>query len=458
MKAGASNVWHPNTQMSEWDVFDSISRGDGVWLTDSKGFRMIDGVASMWCNVWGHSNSEMVRAIARQAEKLQHSPLFNLTHEPAEKLARGLVGMSPGMHRVLYSENGSSAVETAVKVAFQYWTNEGDAGRTAIASLERGYHGDTLGAMSAGHVPEFFDRYRQHMFDAIELPVPVQGGVNCSGGDSNGAAATASAPDALQRCVEGISDTLSARRGEVAAVIMESGAQMAGGVRIFEPSFQEEVGGICRENDILLIVDEIATGFGRLGPMCVYSAERSKPDIAVYGKMLTGGYLPLAATLATRRVYESFLGAYDEQRHLFHGHTFAGNPIAAAAANKNLSMYKKYDMMSHVSKASKVLADRIAEHLSDMEAVGEIRCRGLLAGIELAAGRDITAADTARPAASINRIMYEAGRRNGVYLRTLGNVVMLVPPLAITASEIDTLVERTAKTIRDAAPSLLPRT
>lgn len=446
MKAGASNVWHPNTQMSEWGAFDSISRGDGVWLTDSKGFRMIDGVASMWCNVWGHSNGEMVRAIARQAEKLQHSPLFNLTHEPAEKLARSLVGMSPGMHRVLYSENGSSAVETAIKVAFQYWTNEGDSGRTAIASLERGYHGDTLGAMSAGHMPEFFDRYRQHMFDAVELPVPVQGGAGRGG---------AAAPDALQRCIEGISDTLSARRGEIAAVIMESGAQVAGGVRIFEPSFQEEVGGICRENNILLIVDEVATGFGRLGPMCVYSAERSKPDIAVYGKMLTGGYLPLAATLATRRVYESFLGAYDEQRHLFHGHTFAGNPIAAAAANKNLSMYKKYDMISHVSKATKVLAGRIAEHLSDMEAVSEIRCRGLLAGIELAAGSGIAAAaDPARPAASVNRIMYEAGRRNGVYLRTLGNVVMLVPPLAITESEIGMMVERTAKAIRDAAPSL----
>ena len=243
MNAGESNVWHPNTQMSEWDAFDSISRGDGVWLTDSKGFRMIDGVASMWCNVWGHSNGEMVRAISRQAARLQHSPLFNLTHEPAEKLARGLVGMSPGMHRVLYSENGSSAVETAIKVAFQYWTNEGDAGRTAIASLERGYHGDTLGAMSAGHVPEFFERYRQHMFDAVELPVPVQGGAN-SGGSGGGEAAAA--PETLQRCIEDISDVLSARRGEIAAVIMESGAQMAGGVRIFEPSFQEQVSGICR--------------------------------------------------------------------------------------------------------------------------------------------------------------------------------------------------------------------
>lgn len=448
MNAGASNVWHPNTQMSEWDVFDSISRGDGVWLTDSKGFRMIDGVASMWCNVWGHSNREMVRAISRQAARLQHSPLFNLTHEPAERLARGLVGMSPGMHRVLYSENGSSAVETAIKVAFQYWTNEGDAGRTTIASLERGYHGDTLGAMSAGHVPEFFERYRQHMFDAVELPVPVQGGANFGGSGGEAAAA----PETLQRCIEDISGVLSARRGEIAAVIMESGAQMAGGVRVFEPSFQEQVSGICRENDILLIVDEIATGFGRLGPMCVYSAERSKPDIAVYGKMLTGGYLPLAATLATRRVYESFLGAYDEQRHLFHGHTFAGNPIAAAAANKNLSMYKKYDLLSHVSKASKVLAGRIAEHLSGMEAVGEIRCRGLVAGIELAGGG--STADPAPLAASANRTIYEAGRRNGVYLRTLGNVVMLVPPLAITAPEIGMLVERTAKTIKDAAPSL----
>ena len=443
--APASRVWHPNTQMSEWEQFDSISYGDGVWLIDSEGRRMIDGVASMWCNVWGHSNAELVGAMTEQAQKLPHSSLFNLTHEPAEQLARSLVEMSPGMHRVQYSDSGSAAVEIALKMAFQYWTNEGDNSRCTVASLDRGYHGDTLGAMSVGQIPEFFSKYGRQMFKTVDLPVPVQtvtrGG--CSPMDSE---------RRQERCLGEISDTLS-RRDDIAALIMESGAQMAGGARIFTSGFQGEVGRICRQNGVLLIVDEVATGFGRLGPMCVYSDEQSKPDIVTYGKMLTGGYLPLAATLATTKIYDAFLGRHDSGRHLFHGHTYSGNPTAAAVANKNLEMYARHNLICHItSKASKTLASH-ASGMSDIGVVGDVRHKGMMLGLELVADKE--SMKPVCPAASINHIIYKAGRRRGVYLRTLGNVVMVVPPLAISESELVMLLERTAGAIKDAAPALL---
>ena len=332
MKDYASCVWHPNTQMSEWKKFDSISWGDGIWLVDSKGRRMMDGVASMWCNVWGHSNKDLIRIIKKQTKKLPHSSLFNLTHKPAERLARSLVEMSSGMHRVMYSESGSAAMEIALKIAHQYWLNQGVRDKMTVASLERGYHGDTFGAMTAGRIPEFFDKYVNvktrnsdfdngtsassstgssatvyapccHMRDAVTLPVPV-GGAVCG---KNGIK-WADEQSLLEECVVDISDTLS-RRDDIGALVMESGAQIAGGVRTYARGFQREVGKICSENDILLITDEIATGFGRLGSMCVYSDEGVKPDIVAYGKMLTGGYLPLAATLTTRRVYDAFLAS-----------------------------------------------------------------------------------------------------------------------------------------------------
>ena len=455
MKQGDSRVWHPNTQMSEWDGagFDSISRGRGVWLVDSKGRKMIDGVASMWCNVWGHSNAELVRAMTQQAQKMQHTPLFNLTHRPAERLALSLVKMSPGMSRVMYSDNGSTAMEIAIKMAVQYWSNRGEKNRTAVASLERGYHGDTIGAMSAGQIPEFFDPYKSQMSKAHELPVALQRPTARRAGRAGGGDGTDN--DDVQDALESISRTLSSR-GDIAAVVMESGAQVAGGVRIYGRGFQRGISRICRRNDVLLIVDEVATGFGRLGPMCVYSDEGSRPDMVAYGKMLTGGCLPLAATLATERVYRAFLGGHDKQRHLFHGHTFAGNPVAAAVASKNLSMYSRYGLIRRISRTSRVF-EEYRDKILGMDIVGDVRHKGMIMGIELVSGKGSGAPSPVCPPESVNRIMYEAGRRRGVYLRTLGNVVMIVPPLAISSQDLATLIERTIKAIRDAEPSLLQR-
>lgn len=449
----SSHVWHPNTQMSEWEKFDSISRGDGIWLIDSKGRKMIDGVASMWCNVWGHSNKELVGAMARQMQKLQHSPLFNLTHNPAETLARKLVKMSPGMYSVLYSDNGSTAMEIALKMAFQYWANNGDKTRTAVASLDRGYHGDTFGAMSIGQIHEFFSQYRQHQIcKSISLPVPVQTSVNKYGARlSNDSKRNASSNKGLHDCISKISDIL-AGRNDIAALVMESGAQVAGGVRVYARNFQRQVSRMCKKHGILLIVDEVATGFGRLGAMCVYSNEDSKPDMVAYGKMITGGYLPLAATLSTKRIYDSFLGDYDQMRHLFHGHTFTGNPLAAAVANKNIAMYAKHHLIRHIAKTSQIF-DNYASPLLELDVVVDVRHRGMIMGIELVAGKDTSKPVCSAP--SINYIMYKTGRKNGVYLRTLGNVVMVVPPLAISKQDLAMLLERTLKTIKEATPVLL---
>lgn len=434
-----SSVWHPNTQMSEWEKFDAIASASGIWLTDSRGHKMIDGVASMWCNVWGHSNQELVGAITRQAGRLQHSPLFNVTHMQAETLAARLVDMSPGMYRVFYSDSGSAAVEIAIKMAVQYWSNQGSRSRTRIASLEGGYHGDTVGAMSVGHIPEFFGRFKKYVFRSIKLPAP-------SGRGSGAPPPEEQAADCLGRIEHIVSG-----RDDIAAVVIESGAQVAGGVHIYPQDFQMNLSRICKKSNVLLIVDEIATGFGRLGAMSVYSDQRSKPDIVTYGKMLTGGYLTMAATLATKEIYDSFLGRYEDQMHLFHGHTYTGNPLAAAAANKNLAMYSRYNLIRRIAKTSGVFADYV-DKFYDMDVVGDVRYKGLLFGAELVSDKRLM-----RPvcsARSINRIIYEVGKKNGVYLRTLGNIVMVVPPLAITADELAMLLDRTMRTIKDAEPLL----
>ncbi len=431
----SSSVWHPNTQMREWPGFEKIVRGEGMWLVDSEGRKMIDGVASMWCNVWGHSDRDMIRAISRQASRLQHSPMFNLTNEPAEALAKRLVGISPGMHRVFFSDNGSSAMEAAFKMALQYWKNIGEPGKAKIATLENGYHGDTFGAMSVGYVPEFFEKFRAQLFDTLQFPVPnrYRAPEGVDPGDLEG------------MCLEKIERALSADDG-IAAFVMESGAQVAGGAVIFPSGFQSRIQKLCKEHNVLFVLDEIATGFGRLGSMVQYTEQKSSPDIVAYGKMLTGGCLTMAATLATGRVYDSFLGRFDDGVHLFHGHTYTGNPIAAAAAVENLRLYEKRRLIQRISETSRVFA-RYAQEISEIDAVGDVRHKGMLMGIELVS--DKSKKTPARYPRSINRIFFEKGRQNGVYLRTLGNVVMIVPPLAISQEELATLMQRTIQTIRD---------
>ncbi len=428
-----SYVWHPNTQMSEWSKFPKIIRGEGMWLIDEDGNRFLDGVASMWCNVWGHSKQELISAITNQAKKLQHSSSFNFTNEPIEILAKKLVKLSPNMTNVFFSDNGSTAMEVSIKIALQYWKNHGIKNKTKIATLKNGYHGDTFGAMSVGYVPEFFSKFRTKLFPTIQFSVPqnnlIPKNVTCD--------------EFEQQCLSDIEKKLE-NDDSIAAFIMESGAQMAGGVIIYPKNFQKKIGQICRKNNVLLVLDEIATGFGRLGSMIEYRSQNSVPDIVSFGKMLTGGYLTFAATLTTKKIYDSFLGKFSEMKHLFHGHTYTGNPISAALSLKNLELYKKYNLINKIQKTSKIFQDRIDE-IHNLDLVGSIRHKGMVMGIELVKNKK-----SKKPFAavnSINKIVFEEGRKNNVYFRTLGNIIMLVPPLAISQKDLNFLLDGTIKTI-----------
>ena len=431
-----SSVWHPNTQMKEWDSFDKIVKAKGVWLIDSKGNKMIDAVASMWCNVWGHSNPQLIKAINQQSKKLQHSSQFNLTTDPAEKLADSLVNISPKMHKVFYSDNGSSAMEIAIKIALQYWKNVGYKEKTEIATIENGYHGDTFGSMSVGYVPEFFGKFKKQLFSTIQFPVPNKYRIPKE----------ISLTDYQNQCLDKIEKRFS-KKDNIAAFVMESGAQVAGGVIIYPEGFQKKISQLCKKYDILLVLDEIATGFGRLGSMIQYEEQKSIPDIVAYGKMLTGGYLTMAATLTNKKIYDSFLGEFNDWRHLFHGHTYTGNPIAAAVANENINMYKKNSLIKKIQNTSKIF-EKFYDEISEIDIVGDIRHKGMLMGIELV--KDKSKKIPISPKKSINKIFFEEGKNNGIYLRTLGNIVMLVPPLAISESELDLLLKRTISTIKSA--------
>ena len=432
--AKSSRVWHPNTQMSEWDKFDKITNAKGMYLYDSRGRKYIDAVASMWCNVWGHSKPELVSAIKAQSSKLQHSALFNLTNEPVELLADKLVNQSPNMAHVFFSDNGSTSMEIAAKMAIQYCSNMGES-RTKIASLKGGYHGDTFGSMSLGYMPDFFAPYKGKLFGVTQLPAPDTYRTAGLGVEGN-----------LHACLDKIERSISANSDSMAALVMESGAQMAAGARIYPPKFQQDVSKICSRYNVLLVLDEVATGFGRLGHMAEYKHQKSRPDIVSYGKMMTGGYLTMGATLASKKIYNSFLGKYGDQKHLFHGHTFTGNPLAAAVACKNIQLYKKEHLLDKVKITSKRLKSH-ADLFYKIKEVGDVRVAGLLMGIEMVSDRRAKTPLHTK-GVSINKIVFDEGKKNGIYLRTLGNVVMLVPPLAISKNTLDTLVQKTEKTIR----------
>lgn len=427
-----SSIWHPYTQMLEWDSFPEIVRGDGFWLVDSRGNRYLDGVASMWCNVWGHSRREIITTINLQSKKIIHSSLFNLTNNQAETLAKKLVSISPGMNRVFYSDNGSTAMEIAFKIAIQYWQNIGQKNKTMFATLQNGYHGDTFGTMSVGFVPAFFGKFKKNLYKTIQIPFENSYKIS-------------NHKEYHSQTLERIENQLS-KNHNIAAFVMESGAQIAGGVNIYRDDFQSDISKICKKHGVLFILDEIATGFGRLGSLVEYTTQKSKPDIISYGKMLTAGYLPMAATLVTKKIYDSFLGSYHAMKHLYHGHTFTGNTMACAVANQNLQLYQKTGLISKVNKTAKHLEKRL-EEFWNINAVGDIRHKGMLVGIELVSNR--TKKTPISFSKSTNKIVFDEAKKHKIYLRTLGNIVMLVPPIAISQKELDFLIDGTIKTIKN---------
>jgi adenosylmethionine---8-amino-7-oxononanoate aminotransferase len=427
----ADVVWHPFTQMRGWSAEDAplIESGDGVWLTDSDGARYIDGVSSLWCNVHGHRHPVIDAAVRDQLERIAHTTMLGLSHGPANELARRLVALSPErLTRVFYSDNGSTAVEVALKMAFQYWRQARDArpSRTGFVCLENAYHGDTLGSVSVGGIDLFHSLYRPLLFDCHRVPA----------GDA----------DALAR--------LLAEHGErIAAVVVEPLVQGAAGMQLQPRGYLRAVRELCDRHDLFLICDEVATGFGRTGTMFACEQEQVAPDFLCLAKGMTGGYLPLAATLTSQRVFDAFLGEHDEFRTFFHGHTYTGNPLACAAALATLDVFERERTLERLGPKTRLLAQLLSDLVEPLPHVAEIRRLGFMCGIELAAAP--AHGTPYEPGLRIGTRVTVEARRRGAIIRPLGDVVVLMPPLAIEADELEELVEITADSISAATEAEL---
>ena len=414
------HLWHPFTQQQGWSEEEPllIERGEGSYVIDVDGRRYIDGTSSLWCNVHGHRHPEIDRAVSEQLERIAHSTMLGLSHPGAAELAARLVAIAPsGLSRVFYSDSGSTAAEIALKMAFQYQAQRGGehARRTSFVKLREAYHGDTIGSVSVGGIDLFHAAYGPLLFETH-------------------AAEPGDAAD-LERL-------LAAHGEEVAAVIVEPLVQGAAGILVQPPGYLRAVRELCDRHGVLLICDEVATGFGRTGTMFACEQEGVAPDLLCLAKGITGGYLPLAATLSTEAIYEGFLGAPEEQRTFFHGHTYTGNPLAAAAALANLDVFESERTIERLQPKIQLLAGRL-EEIEAMPEVAEVRWCGFMVGIDLG-DHD--------PALRMgHRVTLEA-RERGAIVRPLGNTVVLVPPLSISEDDLLQLLEITADSIRATVP------
>jgi len=413
------HVWHPFTQMREWDPSDFlvIEKARGSYLYDTDGKKYLDGVSSLWCNVHGHRVPAIDAAVKRQLSKVAHSTFLGLSNVPAVELAARLSKMAPrGLEKVFYSDSGSEAVEIAIKMAYQYWKYATGKERKVFVRLENAYHGDTLGSVSVGGIGLFHKLFKPLLFKTAAAPADAKG----------------------------LEAVVRRHRGQVAAIVVEPLVQGAAGMRTHPEGFLKAAERIARKHDTLLIVDEVATGFGRTGKMFACEHEGVRPDLMCVAKGLTGGYLPLAATLATNRVYDAFLGSHDEFKTFFHGHTYTANPLACAAALASLELFAKNKTLAHVHKLAATLAALLAP-LKKHPHVAQIRQVGLMAGIELVEHKK-----TGKPYAAgltIGAKVCRAARDKGVIVRPLGNVIVLMPPFSFTEVELVRLWSAIARSI-----------
>ena len=417
--ADRAHLWHPFTQQQGWGDEEPliVDRAEGIDLIDVQGRRYIDGVSSLWCNVHGHRHPRIDAAVREQLDRVAHSTMLGLSHRPGIELAQRLVELAPpGLTRVFYSDSGSTATEIALKMAFQYWQQRGETRRTKFVSLRMAYHGDTIGSVSVGGIDLFHSLYRPLLFDSL----------HAEPGDAGH----------MER-------VLSEHEGEVAAVIMEPLVQGAAGMLMHPEGYLRDVRELCDRHGVLLILDEVATGLGRTGRMFACEHEDVAPDLLCLAKGITGGYLPLAATLASERIYRGFLGRVEEFRTFFHGHTYTGNPLACAAALATLDVFAEERTLEHLQRKIELLGE-LLEPIAAHPEVREVRRRGFMTGIELA--------ERPLPARIGHQVTLEA-RRRGAVIRPLGDVIVLMPPLAISEGELTRLLAITAEAIDAATAS-----
>lgn len=434
-------VWHPFTQMRDWEAAAPvvIVEGEGVRLRDAAGRWYYDGNSSMWVNIHGHRKQAIDEAIAGQLGRIAHSTLLGLTHGLAAELARRLVMLSPpGLTRVFYSDDGSTAVEVALKMALQHWQHRGEPGRTLFVHLDFAYHGDTLGAVSVGGVPTFHAAFEPLLFPAEAAPAPYC--YRCPLGrryDGGGCGLA---------CAEALGEVLAARPGRVAAIILEPLMLAAGGMIAAPPGYLRRVAELCRRHGVLLIADEVATGFGRTGRMFACEHEGVSPDILCLSKGITGGYLPLAATLATEAVYTAFLGEYRELKTFFHGHSYTGNQLGCAAALASLGVFEEEGVLAGLPPKIDLVAERLAR-LTRLPHVGDVRQQGLMAGIELV--RDRATAEPYPWEEAVGVRVCGRAAELGLLTRPLGNVVVFMPPLASRLPDLAAMLEILERAIVD---------
>ncbi|MFN3976976.1 MAG: adenosylmethionine--8-amino-7-oxononanoate transaminase [Aquificaceae bacterium] len=421
--------WHPFTQMKVYREEENLifERGEGVYLYDTKGRRFIDAISSLWCNVHGHNHPKLNKALEEQLKKVAHTTTLGSSNVPAILLAKRLVEISPeGLTKVFYSEDGAEAVEIAIKLAYQYWKNKGEK-RKVFITLSEAYHGDTLGSVSLGGIELFHGTYKDLLFESIKLPSPY---LFCK--ERYGRL--------CEECKEellGMLEDLLKSRDDIVAISLEAGIQAAAGMLPFPKGFLKGVRELTQRYRVLMIVDEVATGFGRTGTMFYCEQEGVSPDFMCLGKGMTGGYLPLAATLTTEEVFNAFLGEFGELKHFYHGHTYTGNNLACAVALANLDIFEEEKTLERLKAKIKHLSKRL-EEFWDLPHVGDVRQLGFMAGIELVKDKR-TGEKFPYGQRTGFKVAYKC-REKGVFLRPLGDVMVLMMPLVIDFDQMDHVI------------------
>ena len=436
------HVWHPFAPMQAYREENApiIVEADGFDLIDTEGYRYLDGISSLWCNIHGHGVPEIDRAVREQLDRVAHTTLLGLSSPPSIELAQRLCELAPeGLNKVFYSDSGSTAVEAALKIAYQYHSQKqsGVEHRPLFVSLDQAYHGDTIGSVSVGGMNVFHRTYGDLLFETLRVPAPV----------------TYRTPEEftpeswLSHCHNELERILRESGDRIAAFVIEPLVQGAAGILVHPPGYLKFVREITREHGIPLIADEVAVGFGRTGTMFACEQEQVCPDFLCLAKGISGGYLPLAATLTTDEIYHEFLGEPHAGRTFFHGHTYTGNPLGCAAGLASLDLFQKNDLLSNVAQNADLLTSRLTE-LVDHPHVGEIRQKGMMVGIELV--RDREGAVPFDPKLRMGHQVTLEARNRGVILRPLGDVVILMPAPAMPPSRIEQLSSRAIESIEAA--------
>ncbi len=424
-------VWHPFTQMKDWVKGDPliIESGKGNTLIDSDGHSYLDGVSSLWTNVHGHQKKEIDQAIQKQLKKIAHSTLLGLSNIPSIKLAKELIQIAPkGLTKVFYSDNGSTAVEVALKMAYQYWQHIGPgSSRTKFIGFKEAYHGDTIGSVSVGGVELFHHAFKPLLFDVIRFASPYF---------------FKNQPEVL---LDQIEKEIIREKNKIIGIVMEPLIQGAAGMLTHPKGFLRSIRNLCDRYNLLLIVDEVATGFGKTGKMFACENENVSPDLMAIAKGISGGYLPLAATLVKEKIYQAFLGEQHQFKTFFHGHTYTGNPLACAAGLASFKIFKKENVLKKLQKKIQIFKEGL-KLFSKLPHVVEIRQCGVMIGIDLVKNK--SPRKDYLPEEKIGIRVCQEARKRGVILRPLGNVIVLMPPLSIQHNEIKKLLGSTYHAIR----------